>query len=100
MPAIIARLVEKNDLTLARPHARGTTGKQVRTVQEWLSLNGFSASIDGAFGAATEKTLRDFQTAFHLQPTGTVDETTFSALTGPIRRASAIPVFWLLALCR
>jgi hypothetical protein len=90
MPAIIATTVEKSDLTLARPLARGDKNKQVRVVQEWLTLHDFKAGIDGDFGPATEVVLRNYQAAAHLPVSGTVDAATFDALTAPIRRATAL----------
>jgi len=50
------------ELTLDREYKRGDKGGKVRSIQEWLSLQGQSVSIDGAFGPATEAAVRKFQT--------------------------------------
>jgi peptidoglycan hydrolase-like protein with peptidoglycan-binding domain len=56
-------------------------------VQEFLILNGFAVSIDGDFGPATEKRVRDFQTARGLPATGVVDIKTQEELVAPIVKA-------------
>jgi peptidoglycan hydrolase-like protein with peptidoglycan-binding domain len=55
-------------------HRSNAGPKMMRSqrVQEFLILNGFAVSIDGDFGPATEKRVRDFQTARGLPATGVV----------------------------
>lgn len=68
------------------PLQRGANGKEVRLVQEWLSLNGVQVRADGDYGPATEASIRKFQTKAKLQPTGIVDEFTLRALIAPLSR--------------
>ena len=62
--------------------------RDVRRVQEWLTLAGSRTDVDGDFGPATEAAVRDFQRRCALPVTGTVDERTWAALTAPLRAAS------------
>jgi hypothetical protein len=66
---------------------RGTKGKNVTFVQEWLSLNSVGIGIDGDFGPATEAAVKKFQQKVKLPVTGIVDRTTFEALIAPARAA-------------
>lgn len=75
------------ELTLGREYKRGDKGGKVRNIQEWLSLQGQSVSIDGAFGPATEAAVRRFQTGNGIAVTGTADKTTFAALVEPLAAA-------------
>ena len=77
------------ELTLDREYTRGDKGSKVRGIQEWLSLQGQSVSIDGAFGPATEAAVRKFQTGSGMTVTGRVDPTTFAALATPLASAVA-----------
>jgi peptidoglycan hydrolase-like protein with peptidoglycan-binding domain len=64
-------------------------GGQVPVIQEWLSLRGHNVAIDGAFGPATEGTVRRFQAVNSLPVTGIVDADTFSHLSAPLTKAVA-----------
>lgn len=75
--------------TLDREYKRGDKTGKVRGIQEWLSLQGHSVSIDGAFGPATEAAVRKFQEGQGLAVTGVVDTTAFSALAAPLAAAVA-----------
>lgn len=75
------------ELTLGREYRRGDKGGKVRNIQEWLSLQGQSVSIDAAFGPATEAAVRTFQTGNGIAVTGTVDKPTFAALVEPLAAA-------------
>lgn len=65
---------------------RGDTGMEVRLVQYWLRLtsDNYSAlsavSVDGNFGAATEKAVTGFQSLFGLTADGLVGRTTWNKL--------------------
>jgi hypothetical protein len=72
------------DLQLSNPLKLGDKNPKVRLIQEWLSLNGVSVSLDGDFGPATEAAVKRFQTKHSLQSDGIVEEKTFEALTKPM----------------
>lgn len=63
---------------------RGNRGRAVKTVQEWLTLHGFSLQVDGAFGPATQRALEAFQKKSSLSLTGTVNRDTYNALFAPL----------------
>ncbi|UFH54606.1 peptidoglycan-binding protein [Spirosoma sp. KNUC1025] len=70
------------------------TKKDVRKIQSWLTLFSIinpaaatATGIDGDFGKATEKAVKNFQEVKGLTQTGIVDEETFSLLTAPMRNA-------------
>ena len=69
------------------PIERGAKKMRAQRVQEFLTLNGFSVSIDADFGPATEKRVRDFQTARGLPASGIVDMKTHEELVAPIVKA-------------
>lgn len=73
-----------NDLKLDKNYKRGSKGKKVKLIQEWLSLNGFGVVADGDFGAASDFAVRQFQTKNNLNPDGVVGKNTFSALIKPM----------------
>jgi serine-type D-Ala-D-Ala carboxypeptidase (penicillin-binding protein 5/6) len=63
--------------------AKGATGELVEALQRTLNARSPSKpglSVDGDFGAATEKAVQDFQTANQLAATGIVDRDTWQAL--------------------
>lgn len=62
--------------------AEGTSGAEVSRVQTALVSAGtaLAGGIDGAFGPATARALREFQLSRGLTPSGAVDEATFRAL--------------------
>jgi hypothetical protein len=74
-------------LTISSPIVRGTTGTNAKLVQEWLTLNGYSVSIDGNYGPATEAAVKKLQAASYIPPTGAVDSATFSILLGMMKYA-------------
>ena len=39
----------------------GSTGSSVSALQEKLNANGYSLPVDGVFGAATQKAVKDYQ---------------------------------------
>ena len=65
---------------------RGSTGSSVEQVQFWLSdLAQFDSSlarvsVDGSYGAATERAVRTFQQKQNLTADGVVGQTTWNAL--------------------
>lgn len=76
------------EYTVKLPLERGSKGAPVKLLQEWLCLNDCKLSIDGTFGAATEATVRKFQTKSRIGATGIVDEETWNMLLLPLRNAT------------
>ncbi|MBK4731670.1 peptidoglycan-binding protein [Oxynema sp. CENA135] len=59
----------------------GDRGSQVRSLQQRLAIAGFPPSrIDGIFGDDTEISLKEFQQAYGLPPSGVADPTTRRSL--------------------
>ncbi len=77
----------RKELLFDQTLERNRRGKKVKIVQEWLSLHGFGLEIDGDFGPATERAVRQFQELNDQPSTGRVDDETFFHLTAPIFRA-------------
>jgi hypothetical protein len=69
------------------PIRKGHKGAKVKLIQEWLSLNGISVSIDKNFGSATERGIQKFQASKNISVTGTIDKITFDEMIAPMRRA-------------
>ncbi|PPK96144.1 putative peptidoglycan binding protein [Kineococcus xinjiangensis] len=63
---------------------RGQRGRDVRRVQEWLTLHGFGLVVDGDFGPATQRQVTAFQERCGLEAVGDVDEETAAALVEPL----------------
>ena len=70
----------------------GDHGKQVKEIQEYLSIQGRKISIDSDFGSATKLRLEEFQQAHNLSVTGAVDNATYVELIQPLVRATN-PIF-------
>lgn len=77
------------DLELDRNYRLGGRGRTVKVIQEWLCLHGLHVAIDGAFGPATDRGVREFQKKNGLRPDGIVGNRTFMALIRPMTRALA-----------
>lgn len=76
-----------SDLTLDKNYKKGDKGKEVKLIQEWLSLNGYGVCIDGDFGPATDYAVRDFQRKKRLKIDGIVGKKTFAKLIIPMRNS-------------
>lgn len=74
-----------NDLILDMNYKRGSKGKKVRLIQEWLSLNGFGVVVDGDFGVATDFAIHQFQRGKNLKQEGIVGKNKFGALITPMK---------------
>ncbi len=75
------------DLTLDKDYGRGSRGNKVRLIQEWLCLHGLAIVVDGDFGPATERTVKEFQRARELAVDGIVGQRTFAKLVLPMMAA-------------
>lgn len=75
------------ELTLDRTQKRGDRNNTVKVIQEWLSLHGFTLTMDKDFGPATESMIKQFQKKMRLPETGIVNKTTFARLTLPMSNA-------------
>ena len=73
-----------NDLIIDKNYKRGSKGKKVKLIQEWLSLNGFGVVTDGDFGAAVDFAVRQYQKKNNLLADGFVGSNTFSSLVTPM----------------
>jgi peptidoglycan hydrolase-like protein with peptidoglycan-binding domain len=71
---------------------RGSSGTNVRRVQEWLTFHGCATGIDGGFGPATERAVQAFQAKKQLSQSGSVDRETWGALVEPLHQALSVSV--------
>lgn len=71
--------------------ARAEKGLRAQRVQEWLVLHDVKLVIDGDFGSATDRGVRDFQTRTNLPVTGVVNEETWSVLVAPMVASLVVP---------
>lgn len=55
---------------------RGSTGPEVKILQEQLNTIGCGCDVDGIFGPGTEKAVKNFQTAYAIDSDGIVGEAT------------------------
>lgn len=70
------------------PLAKGTRGDGAVAVQYGLARLGFAvSSVDGQFGAGTERAVKAFQSSVRLPATGIVDEATVQALDARLAAA-------------
>jgi len=76
-----------NDLALDKNYKKGSKGKKVRLIQEWLCLHGLHVVIDGDFGPATDYAMRKFQNQEGLKVDGIVGKRTFGRLVLPMTNA-------------
>ena len=75
------------ELSLDKNYRKGSRGKKVKLIQEWLSLQGLGLKIDGDFGPATDYAVREFQRKEGLMVDGIVGKNTFAKLTQPMANA-------------
>ncbi len=87
LPRHVARELEFSGAQIKR----GSPGKRVRRVQEWLCHHKIRTGVDGKFGPATTRCVKAFQRKRSLNETGRVDRATWDALTKPMRDAVARP---------
>ena len=59
----------------------GSSGNDVKKLQEALNKKGYSLTVDGEFGEKTRNAVRDYQRKNNLTVDGIVGENTWSSLT-------------------
>lgn len=97
LPTVMQKTFFEKELVISgtqRKDGASNTPKDVRKIQSWLTLfsmvnpgAGTATGIDGDFGKATEKAVKNFQAAKGVTQTGLVDQETFDLLSAPIRNA-------------
>lgn len=76
--------------TLAVTYRQGSTGEQVRTIQQKLKRWGYyDGQVDGIFGSATRKAVVSFQKKNGLAADGIVGPNTLRALGMPVSGSSS-----------
>lgn len=78
------------DLNLDKDYKKGSRGKKVKLIQEWLSIHGIHLVIDGDFGPATDYGVRQFQKKKRLKVDGVVGSKTFERLIQPMSKSLKI----------
>jgi hypothetical protein len=76
-----------DELKLDKNYAKGSSGRKVKLIQEWLCLNGVNIATDGDFGPATDYAVRAFQKSAGLAVDGIVGDGTFARLVLPMTAA-------------
>jgi peptidoglycan hydrolase-like protein with peptidoglycan-binding domain len=62
------------------PVKRGMSGHDIKVLQDFLTRAGFKVSVDGEFGASTEKAVKKFETAQSRAVDGMMDAADIDAL--------------------
>jgi peptidoglycan hydrolase-like protein with peptidoglycan-binding domain len=88
-PAALAQSPTKPAHLGDRTLRAGASGADVKELQQALGAAGFKVKTDGKFGTGTLRAVKRFQRASRLNPTGTVDRRTVSALKRALRGSSA-----------
>lgn len=71
------------------PLGTGDQGYVVETLQRILSWRGVRTYVDGDFGNATERSVRQWQAKEGLSVTGVVDDTTWESLLPKLKKGSS-----------
>lgn len=92
----------KKELSIAATQKRrgeNNNSKDTRKIQSWLCLyalqhpaSGCATTVDGDFGPATERAVRNFQEATGLSTTGTVTQKVFGELSKGMKNAFETPL--------
>ncbi len=68
----------------------GSSGNDVKKLQESLNANGYSLDVDGQFGSKTQAAVKDYQRKNGLSVDGIVGEKTWGALTSKKSNSSSV----------
>jgi len=85
--------LDKNeDLEISDIYRKTDSGQKVKLIQEWLNLHNIHIAIDGSFGPATERAVKQFQRTQkgNLEVDGIVGTRTFKSLIFPMIQAIRI----------
>lgn len=74
-------------------YRKGSKGKVVKVIQEWLCLHGDHIPIDGDFGPATQRAVINFQIKNQIPVNGMINDATRDALVSPMMKANG-KVWW------
>lgn len=66
---------------------RGSSGLEVKILQEQLNKIGVGCDVDGIYGPGTEKAVKTFQTAYAIDSDGIVGEATRIKLQEALEQA-------------
>ena len=83
--------IKSKELAFRTSVTRGTRGKAVRRVQEWLCLDGHAVAVDGVFGPATEVAVQAFCETHGLPTSNEVNQEIFEVLSAPMWSALDVP---------
>ena len=83
--------IKPKELAFRASVTRGSRGKAVRRVQEWLCLNGHAVAVDGVFGPATEVAVQAFCETRRLSTSNEVNQEIFKVLSAPMWSALDVP---------
>ena len=70
---------------------RGEIRGVIHALQYLLRAHGYPLATDGIYGRATEKSVRQFQSAQHLVASGEMNKPTWEALIIPVKQGSTGP---------
>lgn len=91
--ALVDQLKGAAEFLIGPPLRRGSSGSAVAALQRALGRLGFDLAADGAFGANTERSVREFQVRSGLAVDGVVGSATKTALAAALGKGGApLPV--------
>jgi peptidoglycan hydrolase-like protein with peptidoglycan-binding domain len=78
---MLCRKQEETKVSTYKKVSYGSSGNDVKTLQEMLNNNGYSLDVDGNFGSKTQAAVKDYQKKNNLTVDGIVGSNTWGALT-------------------